>query len=157
MQIRQETSLAGGSLDKWISQAQASLQTEGIAHGAVKLGVMVEIPAAAIAIHTLLPYIDFCSIGTNDLIQYTLAIDRTDAAVAPLYDPVHPAVTTLLSSLLKACAAAGKPVSVCGEMAGDARYTHHLLNLGLRQFSLNPSQAATVKAAVRTWAADRVS
>ncbi len=134
-----------------LSQAQASLQAQGIAHGAVKLGVMVEIPAAAIAIHTLLPHIDFCSVGTNDLIQYTLAIDRTDALVAALYDPVHPAVTALLSQVFTACAAAGKPVSVCGEMAGDARYTHHLLNLGLRQFSLNPSQAAAVKAAVRTW------
>ncbi len=135
-----------------LSQAQASLQVQGIAHGAVKLGVMVEIPAAAIAIHTLLPHVDFCSIGTNDLIQYTLAIDRTDAAVAALYDPVHPAVTALLSQVFSACAAAGKPVSVCGEMAGDAKYTHHLLGLGLRQFSLNPSQAAAVKAAVRTWA-----
>jgi phosphoenolpyruvate-protein phosphotransferase (PTS system enzyme I) len=135
-----------------LSQAHLSLQADGIAHGAVKLGVMVEIPAAAIAIHTLVPLIDFCSIGTNDLIQYTLAIDRTDAAVAALYDPVHPAVTALLSQVFAACAAAGKPVSVCGEMAGDARYTHHLLNLGLRQFSLNPSQAPAVKAAVRTWA-----
>ncbi len=134
-----------------LSQAQASLQAEGITQGAVKLGVMIEIPAAAIAINTLLPHIDFCSIGTNDLIQYTLAIDRTDAAVAALYDPVHPAVTALLSQVLSACAEAGKPVSVCGEMAGDARYTHHLLQLGLRQFSLNPSQAAAVKAQIRQW------
>ncbi len=134
-----------------LAQAQVSLQDEEIAHGTVKLGVMVEIPAAAIAIETLLPLIDFCSIGTNDLIQYTLAIDRTDAAVADLYNPAHPAVTALLSQVLNACRAAGKPVSVCGEMAGDARYTHHLLSLGLRQFSLNPSQAPAVKAAVRTW------
>jgi phosphoenolpyruvate-protein phosphotransferase (PTS system enzyme I) len=134
-----------------LAQAQAGLQADGLAYAEVKLGVMVEIPAAAIAIDTLLPLIDFCSIGTNDLIQYTLAIDRTDAAVASLYDPCHPAVTALLSQVLSACAAAGKPVSVCGEMAGDARYTHHLLALGLRQFSLNPSQAAAVKAAVRTW------
>jgi phosphotransferase system enzyme I (PtsI) len=132
-------------------QAQAALQADGVAQGVVKLGVMVEIPAAAIAIDTLLPLIDFCSIGTNDLIQYTLAIDRTDSAVADLYNPAHPAVTALLSQVLNACGAAGKPVSVCGEMAGDARYTHHLLSLGLRQFSLNPSQAAAVKAAVRTW------
>jgi phosphotransferase system enzyme I (PtsI) len=136
-----------------LTQAQASLQADGTAHGAVKLGVMIEIPAAAIAIDTLLPHIDFCSVGTNDLIQYTLAIDRTDAAVASLYDPIHPAITTLLSKVFAACAAACKPVSVCGEMAGDASYTHHLLSLGLRQLSFNPSQAAAVKAAVRTWSA----
>jgi phosphoenolpyruvate-protein phosphotransferase (PTS system enzyme I) len=136
---------------RMLTQAQTALQRDKVPHGAVKLGVMIEIPAAAIAIDTLLAHIDFCSVGTNDLIQYTLAIDRTDASVAALYDPVHPAVTALLSQVFTACAAAGKPVSVCGEMAGDARYTHHLLNLGLRQFSLNPSQAAAVKAAVRTW------
>jgi phosphoenolpyruvate-protein phosphotransferase (PTS system enzyme I) len=134
-----------------LSQAQLSLQANGIAHGAVKLGAMIEIPAAAIAIDTLLGHMDFCSVGTNDLIQYTLAIDRTDAAVAALYDPCHPAVTSLLTHVFSACAKANKPVSVCGEMAGDARYTHHLLGLGLRQFSLNPSQAAAVKSAVRTW------
>ncbi len=135
----------------WLTASANELKASNTPQGTVKLGVMIEIPAAAIAIGTLLPHIDFCSIGTNDLIQYTLAIDRTDAAVAALYDPLHPAVTALLSQVLRACAAADKPVSVCGEMAGDAQYTHHLLNLGLRQFSLNPSQAASVKAAVRTW------
>lgn len=138
-----------------LSQAQTELSTQGLAQGEVKLGVMIEIPAAAIAIDSLLPHIDFCSVGTNDLIQYTLAIDRTNAAVAPLYDPLHPAITALLSRVFKACAAAGRPVGVCGEMAGDARYTHHLLDLGLRQFSLNASQAPAVKMAIRQWRASQ--
>ncbi len=138
-----------------LAQAHKDLQDKNVPQGAIKLGMMVEIPAAAIAIDTLLPHIDFCSVGTNDLIQYTLAIDRNDAAVAALYEPCHPAVTALLSGVFAACKAAGKPVAVCGEMAGDAQYTHHLLSLGLRQFSVNPSQAAAVKAAVRQWRAHR--
>ncbi len=135
----------------YLNQATQQLTQAGIAYGAVELGVMVEIPAAAISIDTLLPYMDFCSVGTNDLIQYTLAIDRTDASVAHLYNPTHPAITSLLSHVFKRCHAAGKPVSVCGEMAGDVRYTHALLDLGLRVFSLNANQAAAVKTAIRQW------
>jgi phosphoenolpyruvate-protein phosphotransferase (PTS system enzyme I) len=134
-------------------QAQATLKARGVAFGKVKLGMMVEIPAAAIAIDALLPLVDFCSIGTNDLIQYTLAIDRTDGQVAYLYDPMHPALTQLIGHVIRACKAAGKHVSVCGEMAGDAAMTHHLLGLGLRSFSLSAGQAGAVKAAVRTWRA----
>jgi phosphoenolpyruvate-protein phosphotransferase (PTS system enzyme I) len=137
---------------RWLLLASSELTAQGILQGAVELGVMIEIPAAAIAIDTLLPHVDFCSVGTNDLIQYTLAIDRTDAQVAHLYNPAHPAITALLSQVFTACAAAGKPVSVCGEMAGDTTQTHALLSLGLRQFSVNPSQAASVKAAIRAWA-----
>jgi phosphoenolpyruvate-protein phosphotransferase (PTS system enzyme I) len=135
----------------YLDQAQAQLQAQGVAYGVVELGVMIEIPAAAIAIDTLLPYVDFCSVGTNDLIQYALAIDRTDATVAHLYNPAHPAIAYLLSHVFKACDAAGKPVSVCGEMAGDVRYTHTLLDLGLRTFSLNVNQAAAVKTVIRQW------
>ena len=135
-----------------LTTAREQLQRSGTPHGAmdaVSLGVMIEIPAAAIAIDTLLPHIDFCSVGTNDLIQYTLAIDRNDPAVAALYDPRHPAVLQLLSYVFERCAAAGKHVTVCGEMAGDATLTAELLNLGLRRFSVNPSQSAAVKAAIR--------
>jgi phosphoenolpyruvate-protein phosphotransferase (PTS system enzyme I) len=135
----------------WLTVAANELKIANIPQGTVKLGVMIEIPAAAIAIDTLLPHIDFCSVGTNDLIQYTLAIDRTDAQVAALYNPAHPAITALLRQVFTACAAAGKPVSVCGEMAGDPVHTHALLSMGLRQLSVNPSQAAAVKAAVRAW------
>lgn len=136
-----------------LEQAERALKREGVVYGKVQLGIMVEIPAAALIIEQLLPLIDFCSVGTNDLIQYTLAIDRTDAAVAALYDPLHPAITQLLSQVFAACQRLNKPVSVCGEMAGDARFTHHLLALGLRVFSLNPSQGAAVKAQVRGWKA----
>jgi phosphotransferase system enzyme I (PtsI) len=92
-----------------------------------------------------LKYFDFLSIGTNDLIQYTLAIDRADESVAHLYDPLHPAVLGLIESTIQACHAAGKGVSVCGEMAGDAHMTRLLLGLGLRSFSMHPTQILTVK------------
>jgi phosphoenolpyruvate-protein phosphotransferase (PTS system enzyme I) len=134
-----------------LQRAQTILAERGTHYGDVQLGIMVEVPAAAIAIESLVPLVDFCSIGTNDLIQYTLAIDRTDAQVSYLYDPVHPALTCLIAQVVRVCTAAGKHVSLCGEMAGDAALTHHLLSLGLRSFSLAAGQAAGVKAAVRRW------
>ena len=137
-----------------IAQAKSQLSACGALFGSAQLGMMVEIPATAVAIDDFLPHVDFCSIGTNDLIQYTLAIDRTDAQVAYLYDPEHPALTRLIRQVIQACDTAGKHVSVCGEMAGDAAMTHHLLALGLRSFSLNAGQAAAVKAAVRSWSAN---
>ncbi len=135
----------------YLLEAEQQLCTENIAYGIVELGIMIEIPAAAIAIDYFLPYIDFCSVGTNDLIQYTLAIDRNDAAVSHLYNPVHPAIIQLLRYVFDACNTAKKSVSVCGEMAGDIRYTSILLDLGLRTFSLHPNQASAVKAAIRQW------
>ncbi|MBH9577413.1 phosphoenolpyruvate--protein phosphotransferase [Inhella proteolytica] len=113
--------------------------------GQVELGVMIEIPAAALILDALLPLVDFVSIGTNDLIQYTLAIDRADESVAHLYDPWHPAVMQLLATVIGACRARGKGVSVCGEMAGDVAFTDALLAMGLRSFSMHPSQIAFVK------------
>jgi phosphoenolpyruvate-protein phosphotransferase (PTS system enzyme I) len=113
--------------------------------GPVQLGAMIEIPAAALTLKTFLKYFDFLSIGTNDLIQYTLAIDRADEAVAHLYDPVHPAVLQLLANTIAQCRAQGKSVSVCGEMAGDVAMTRLLLGLGLRSFSMHPSQVLAVK------------
>jgi phosphoenolpyruvate-protein phosphotransferase (PTS system enzyme I) len=106
---------------------------------------MIEIPAAALALPLFITHFDFLSLGTNDLIQYTLAIDRADASVAHLYDPLHPAVLHLIASTIAQCNAAGKGVSVCGEMAGDASMTRLLLGMGLRCFSMHPSQILTVK------------
>ena len=106
---------------------------------------MIEIPAAALMVKVFLKYFDFLSIGTNDLIQYTLAIDRADESVAHLYDPLHPAVLALVAGTIAECAAQGKPVSVCGEMAGDISLTRLLLGLGLRSFSMHPSQILAVK------------
>jgi phosphotransferase system enzyme I (PtsI) len=106
---------------------------------------MIEIPAAALSLGIFTRKLDFLSIGTNDLIQYTLAIDRTDDAVAHLYDPLHPAVLQLVSSIIQGAAKAGKPVAVCGEMAGDTTLTRLLLGFGLRQFSMHPANLLSVK------------
>lgn len=128
-----------------LRQAQGELDVRGVPYGAVKLGAMIEIPAAALVVRTFLKYFDFLSIGTNDLIQYTLAIDRADEAVAHLYDPMHPAVLRLVSEVITAADAAGKDVCVCGEMAGDVSMTRLLLGLGLRSFSMHPAQILAVK------------
>ncbi|MBA3595625.1 MAG: phosphoenolpyruvate--protein phosphotransferase [Polaromonas sp.] len=125
--------------------ARAELDNKGIAYGPVKLGAMIEIPAAALTLKLFLKYFDFLSIGTNDLIQYTLAIDRADEAVAHLYDPCHPAVLRLIADTIAECNAQGKGVSVCGEMAGDTSMTRLLLGMGLRSFSMHPSQILAVK------------
>lgn len=111
----------------------------------IELGAMVEIPAIAIAIEPFLKSLDFVSIGTNDLIQYTLAIDRVDNEVSDLYDPLHPAVLRLISQTIQAGERVGKSVAICGEMAGDARYTKLLLGLGLNEFSMHPQQLLDVK------------
>jgi phosphotransferase system enzyme I (PtsI) len=136
-EIRQTMSL--------IDHARATLDNKGQAYGPVKLGAMIEIPAAALTLKLFLKYFDFLSIGTNDLIQYTLAIDRADEAVAHLYDPCHPAVLRLVADTISECNAQGKGISVCGEMAGDANMTWLLLGLGLRSFSMHPSQILSVK------------
>lgn len=111
----------------------------------IEVGGMIEIPAAALALGVFLKKLDFLSIGTNDLIQYTLAIDRSDEAVAHLYDPLHPAVLRLIAQTIHAGTRAGMPVAVCGEMAGDPRLTRLLLGMGLRQFSMHPAQILEVK------------
>ncbi len=115
----------------------------------VEIGAMVEIPAIAIAIEPFIDQLDFLSIGTNDLIQYTLAIDRADNAVADLYDPMHPAVLRLISHTINAADRAGKSVAVCGEMAGDSQVTRMLLGLGLKEFSMHPQQLLDIKKEVR--------
>jgi phosphotransferase system enzyme I (PtsI) len=128
-----------------IEQARAMLERKKIPFGAVKLGAMIEVPAAALSVQMFLKHFDFLSIGTNDLIQYTLAIDRADESVAHLYDPLHPAVLKLVADTIAACRAQGKEVSVCGEMAGDVGLTRLLLGMGLRSFSMHPAQILAVK------------
>ncbi|HET8727228.1 MAG TPA: phosphoenolpyruvate--protein phosphotransferase [Alphaproteobacteria bacterium] len=114
------------------------------------LGIMIEVPAAALAADALAQAADFFALGTNDLIQYTLAIDRGDEAVADLYDPLHPAVLRLVQFAADAALRARIPVSVCGEMGGDPRYTALLIGLGIRDLSMSPSSVLTVKRRIRT-------
>ncbi|HZZ09369.1 MAG TPA: phosphoenolpyruvate--protein phosphotransferase [Paraburkholderia sp.] len=129
-----------------IREAKRQLDDAGIAYDPnVQVGAMIEIPAAAIALPLFLKRLDFLSIGTNDLIQYTLAIDRADNSVAHLYDPLHPAVLHLIAFTLREAKRAGVPVSVCGEMAGDPAMTRLLLGMGLTEFSMHPSQLLVVK------------
>ncbi|MFN3884099.1 MAG: phosphoenolpyruvate--protein phosphotransferase [Rhodocyclaceae bacterium] len=111
----------------------------------VAVGGMIEIPAAALSLGPFLRHLRFLSIGTNDLIQYLLAIDRTDEAVAHLYDPLHPAVLRLIAQVIQAANKAGMPVAICGELAGDPKMTRLLLGMGLRQFSMHPTQLLEVK------------
>ncbi|NLY33702.1 MAG: phosphoenolpyruvate--protein phosphotransferase [Alcaligenaceae bacterium] len=139
------------SVKQAIEFAKNQLAEEGHTYADnIELGAMVEIPAIAIAIEPFLKHLDFVSIGTNDLIQYTLAIDRVDNEVSDLYDPMHPAVLRLISQTIQAGERAGKEVAVCGEMAGESRYTRLLLGLGLTEFSMHPQQLLDVKKIVRT-------
>jgi phosphotransferase system enzyme I (PtsI) len=128
-----------------IDHARVQLDNRGVPYGSVKIGAMIEIPAAALTLKVFLKYFDFLSIGTNDLIQYTLAIDRADESVAHLYDPMHPAVLRLVANTIAEGRAHGKQVSVCGEMAGDVSLTKLLLGMGLRSFSMHPAQILAVK------------
>ena len=128
-----------------IARAREQLDARGQAHGPVSVGAMIEVPAAALSLRLFLRHFDFLSLGTNDLIQYTLAIDRADESVAHLYDQLHPAVLRLVADTIAEGARQGKPVSVCGEMAGDPTMTRLLLGLGLRSFSMHPSQILVVK------------
>ena len=128
-----------------VARAREQLDRRGQAYGAVDVGAMIEVPAAAIGIDLFLRHFDFVSIGTNDLIQYTLAIDRADESVAHLYDAWHPAVLILIANTIRRAREAGRHVSICGEMAGDPAFTEVLLAMGLRSFSMHPAQIATIK------------
>jgi len=129
-----------------IAQAKEQLDDVGVHYDpGIKVGGMIEIPAAALSLGIFVKKLDFLSIGTNDLTQYTLAIDRTDDTVAHLYDPLHPAVLHLIAQTIRAGEKAGRPVAVCGEMAGDLVATRLLLGFGLRQFSMHPAQLPAVK------------
>lgn len=111
----------------------------------IQVGAMIEIPSAALTVNSILKLIDFVSVGTNDLIQYTLAADRNDESVSYLYQPGHPAVLKLLLHVIRTAVRLNKPVSICGEMAGDAQYTRLLMAMGLRRFSMNANNILAVK------------
>jgi phosphotransferase system enzyme I (PtsI) len=140
-----------------LARARQQLDEAGRAHGPVEVGAMIEVPAAALQLGPFLRHFDFVSIGTNDLIQYTLAIDRADDAVSHLYDPWHPAVLGLVSDVIAKALAAGRGVSVCGEMAGDPAFTELLLAMGLRSFSMHPAQIAAIKQRILRTDARRVA
>jgi phosphotransferase system enzyme I (PtsI) len=134
-----------------IGQAKESLREQDIPFDPeVEVGGMIEIPAAVIAMDAFVSRLDFLSIGTNDLIQYTLAVDRADEAVAHLYNPLHPAVIRLLAQAIATANKAKKPIAVCGEMAGEVDLTRLLLGLGLRNFSMHPAHLLGVKQRVLT-------
>jgi phosphoenolpyruvate-protein phosphotransferase (PTS system enzyme I) len=131
---------------KAIESAKQQLRDKGIRFDeAMPVGGMIEVPAAALTADLFARRLDFLSIGTNDLVQYTLAIDRADHAVAHLYDALHPAVLRLIAMTIKACKVAGKPVAVCGEIAGDPNLTRMLLGMGLTEFSMHPASLLRVK------------
>ena len=132
-----------------LDEAKRSLDEQNIPYDpAIEIGGMIEVPAAALSLNVFMRRLNFLSIGTNDLIQYTLAIDRSDDLVAHLYDPLHPAVLNLVAHIIRSANRASVPVAVCGEMAGDVRLTRLLLGLGLRQFSMHPAYLLEVKQAV---------
>jgi phosphotransferase system enzyme I (PtsI) len=130
----------------FVARAKEQLKERKLKYdGRVQIGGMIEVPAAALCVPQFVEKLKFLSIGTNDLIQYTLAIDRADSSVAHLYDHLHPAVLHLIAQTIKGGARAGVPVSVCGELAGELEMTELLLGMGLRQFSMHPSQILPVK------------
>jgi phosphotransferase system enzyme I (PtsI) len=129
-----------------LAQARQTLIERGqLFDSAMPVGGMIEVPAAAIAADVFARELDFLSIGTNDLTQYTLAIDRSDPRVAALYDPMHPAVLRLIARTIAAARRARRPVAVCGEMAGDPVATAVLIGMGLREFSMNSGALLQVK------------
>lgn len=129
-----------------LEEIKAQLREENVPFAEnIQLGGMIEVPAAAVAVAQFLNYLDFISIGTNDLIQYSLAVDRNDDEVSHLYDPLHPAVLQLVSHVVSTADRMGKPVSMCGEMAGDPQLSRLLLGLGLRRYSMLPIQLLKVK------------
>jgi phosphoenolpyruvate-protein phosphotransferase (PTS system enzyme I) len=134
-----------------IDQAKETLRERGEPFDeGIEVGGMIEVPAAVLAIGGFLAKLDFLSIGTNDLIQYTLAVDRSDEAVSHLYDPLHPAIIKLIALAIAGANRAKVPIAVCGEMAGEMTLTRVLLGLGLRNFSMHPAQVPTVKQRVLT-------
>jgi len=132
-----------------VSQASESLRSRGITVHHVPIGIMVEVPSAALTIDLLAEDADFISIGTNDLIQYCLAVDRTDDRVSRMYEPLHPAILRVLRHVARGAGRRRLPVSVCGEMAADPRLLPLLAGLGLREFSMTPAAIPAAKQVVR--------
>jgi phosphotransferase system enzyme I (PtsI) len=141
----EELRLARGA----VAQAREALQTRGLSVPDVPIGIMIEVPSAALTIDLLAEEADFVSIGTNDLIQYTLAVDRTDDRVSDMYAPLHPAILRILRHVARGARRRGLPVSVCGEMAADAALLPLLAGLGLREFSMTPAAIPLAKQVVR--------
>jgi phosphotransferase system enzyme I (PtsI) len=131
---------------RMVQHAQRQLNEEGKPYGEVQLGLMLEVPAAAVSIRSLLKVVDFVSIGSNDLVQYLMAADRDNPKVSHLCQPLSPAVLRVLTNVIRACNSAGKPVTLCGEMAGMPRAFVLLFGMGLRSFSMSPSFVPTIKA-----------
>lgn len=133
-----------------LEECRAELKADNVElPTAIRVGVMIEIPSAALMAREFAAEVDFLSIGTNDLIQYTLAVDRVNRAVAPLYRPTHPSVLRLIKLVADAGHEAGKPVSVCGEMASVPRYALLLVGLGIRHLSMGPASIGRVKKMIR--------
>ena len=128
-----------------LDTAQRQLTERGETFGPVSIGCMIEIPSAAMTVGSILKLVDFVSIGTNDLIQYLLSVDRGDDSVSHLYQPGHPAVLKTLQHIIRTANRMEKGVSICGEMAGDTVFTRLLLGMGLRRFSMNPNNLLSVK------------
>ncbi len=141
-----------------VRSVQSDFATQGIPYDPeMPIGGMIEVPAAAICADSFARYLDFFSIGTNDLIQYTIAIDRVNDQVSYLYDPLNPAVLRLIAQTIDAGKAAGIRVGMCGEMAGDSRYTRLLLGLGLREFSVHPSLLLEIKHIIKHTSIDDIA
>ncbi|GAB3507064.1 phosphoenolpyruvate--protein phosphotransferase [Pseudoxanthomonas daejeonensis] len=132
-----------------LRRAVAVVKRRGVAVEMLPLGAMIEVPAAAIGVYGLTDVVDFMSVGTNDLVQYLLAVDRNNDALGDLYSPLHPGVLRLLAHVIGAGEATGTPVAVCGEMAGDSRLAPLLLALGLKEFSLHPSHLLELRRTIR--------
>lgn len=132
-----------------LRRAVAAVKRRGVMVETPPLGAMIEVPAAAVGVHGLVDAVDFMSIGTNDLVQYLLAVDRNNDALGDLYSPLHPGVLRLLAHVIGAGAQSGTPVAVCGEMAGDTRLAPLLLAMGLREFSLHPASLLELRRAIR--------
>ncbi|HLN32582.1 MAG TPA: phosphoenolpyruvate--protein phosphotransferase [Gemmataceae bacterium] len=137
-------------LKRMVARTRESLRRQGVAFGEnIPLGVMLEVPAAALCIDALLDEVDFVSIGSNDLIQYVMAADRDNPKVAHLCEPFSPAILRLLQQVMRACIAHGTPVTLCGEMAGRPRCFLPLFGMGLRQLSMSPAFVPTLKEFIR--------
>jgi phosphotransferase system enzyme I (PtsI) len=129
-----------------IAQSKELLDQQNLPYDRnIEIGGMIEVPAAALSLGVFMRKLDFLSIGTNDLIQYTLAIDRTDESVSHLYNPLHPAVLHLIAHTIRTGSRMKVPVAVCGEMAGDVKLTRLLLGFGLRQFSMHTANLLAIK------------